>query len=70
MAQATSKHRFLANKAAIIRAATAILVEAPDDEPNRQYLRGLCDATHGTEDRETSRAIHVARNVIISTKET
>lgn len=64
-----TKHRFLFNKAALLRAASANLVEHPEDEAQRGYLRGLADALHGTQDRETALAIHVARQVIISTQE-
>lgn len=64
-----SQHRFLFNKAELIRSASAACVEHPDDEARRQYLRGLADACHGTADEETARAIHVARCVIIATKE-
>ena len=67
--QAKSQHRLLFNKAALIRTASAACVEHPDDEAKRQYLRGLADACHGTADAETARAIHVARCVIIATKE-
>lgn len=63
-----SLHRFLFNKVALIREASAACVEHPDDEAKRQYLRGLADACHGTTDEETARAIHVARCVIIATK--
>lgn len=64
-----SQHRFLFNKAELVRSASAACVEHPDDEAKRQYLRGLADALHGTTDAETARAIHVARTVIIATKE-
>lgn len=64
-----SQHRFLFDKAALIRSASAACVEHPDDETKRQYLRGLADACHGTTDAETARAIHVARCIIIATKE-
>lgn len=64
-----SQHRYLFNKAALIREASAACVEHPDDEAKRQYLRGLADACHGTTDEETARAIHVARCVIQATKE-
>lgn len=64
-----SKHRFLANKAGTVRQASADCVSNPGDEDKRQYLRGLCDALHGTDDRETALAIHVARQVIIATQE-
>lgn len=64
-----SQHRYLFNKAGLIRAASAACVEHPDDEAKRQYLRGLADACHGTTDEETARAIHVARCVIQATKE-
>lgn len=64
-----SQHRILFNKAAMIRGASAACVEHPDDEAKRQYLRGLADACHGTTDEEIARAIHVARCVIIATKE-
>jgi hypothetical protein len=63
------RHRFLFNKAALIRAASAACIEAPDDEAARQYLRGLADGCHGTTNREIARAIHVARQVIIATQE-
>lgn len=69
MAKKTSKHRFLGNKALLIRDATASCARDPDSETLRLYLRGLCDGLHGMEDREVSRAIHVARQVIISTQE-
>ncbi len=65
----TSQHRFLFNKAALVRSAAADCVMHPDDEAKRQYLRGLADACHGAADEETARAIHVARCVIIATKE-
>jgi hypothetical protein len=68
-ARKRSKHRYLYNKPALIREATAELVRNPDDEPSRQYLRGLCDAMHGTDHEPTARAVHVARQTIIATKE-
>ncbi len=64
-----SQHRYLFNKAELIRNASAACVEHPNDEAKRQYLRGLADACHGTTDAETARAIHVARCVIQATKE-
>jgi hypothetical protein len=63
-----SKHRFLFDKATLIREATADCVRDPGDEGKRLYLRGLADACHGTRDRATAKAIHVARQVILATK--
>ncbi|WP_454000686.1 hypothetical protein [Afipia felis] len=62
-------HRYLFNKAALIREASAACVQAPEDEAKRAYLRGLADACHGTTDAETAQAIHVARCVILATNE-
>lgn len=64
-----SQHRYLFNKAALIREASAACVQAPKDGTKRAYLRGLADACHGTTDAETAQAIHVARCVIQATTE-
>jgi len=63
------QHRFLFNKAELLRQATAACVQEPKDEAKRAYLRGLADACHGTPDAETAQAIHVARQVILAIKE-
>lgn len=63
-------HRYLFQKAKLIRDATADAVSHPSDVTKREYLRGLCDGQHGTAHNDTANAIHVARQAIISLKET
>ena len=63
------QHRFLFNKRKLLQCATANLVQDPASAPTREYVRGLCDALHGTTDEETAKAIHLARQVIIASKE-
>lgn len=63
------KHRFLFNKAALLRDATAEVVKEPKDKEHAAYLRGLCDGCHGTTEGPIARAIHVARQVLLAVKE-
>jgi hypothetical protein len=64
-----SKHRYLFDKAALLRKATADCAEHPKDEGKRLYVKGLCDALHGTTSEPIGSAIHVARQVIIAVME-
>lgn len=62
-------HRYLFNKTKLIKQATAALALEPNNTEARAYLGGLCDGLHGTRHEKTAAAIHMARQVIIASRE-
>jgi len=61
-------HRYLFNKIGLVQKATAAVALYPADECRVEYLKGLCDALHGTTEGPLAKAIHMARQVIIAAK--
>jgi hypothetical protein len=62
-------HRYLFDKVKLVREGTAAVAINPNNGEAVSYLRGLCDALHGSHDGRLAKSIHMARQVIIATKE-